>query len=115
MRLVQVINLPAFGIIPTFINPADPRRMSEQINDQYISGWNDFKGFTIVSAGDSTYRLEYKGDPPMRELGRIYIGTEILAIFEGGWCLNALMDLEHFIKTNQMVIKLETATIARID
>lgn len=79
-----------WGIIPSFINPYKtdtPMWQEVDLNYAHGGGWRDFEGFTVSQTENDTYQLEYAGDPPLPELGRITRGTEVLAIFDHAWCL----------------------------
>lgn len=78
-----------WGMIPSFINPYEsgtPMWREVDLNYAHGGGWRDFDGFK-VSEVEGTYQLEYAGDPPLPERGRITRGTEVLAIFDHAWCL----------------------------
>ncbi len=73
-----------WGIIPTFLNPADPRSAAEQIDANYVSGWQHFEGFTF---DPDTLTLHYKGDPPLRPLSLLLFRNERLLIYPHEWVL----------------------------
>lgn len=77
---------PFLGFLPQIITDLDPRPVREQIADRYAhgGGWNPFKGFDLRSPATNA-RLEYPGDPPMRELSRTQIRDETVIFFEYSW------------------------------
>lgn len=71
------------GIIPTFLDDADPLTAREQIHRAYQGGWSPFVGFKLL-AGD---RLAYPGDPPMAPLWRAMLRNEEIVVYDSGWVL----------------------------
>lgn len=82
-------NEAAWGLIPFFLSPFNPKPLWEQIHDQYRhgGGWRDFDGFTVSVNEDGQYSIEYAGDPPMHEIGRITYGNELILLFDHSWLL----------------------------
>ena len=78
----------ALGLIPLFLREIDPRDAKTQLHENYLhgGGWCPFKGFTlryVPATGDSL--LTYPGDPPMREIGRAMLRSELIIVFENAW------------------------------
>ena len=73
-----------WGFIPTFLDPADPRPAVEQIDANYVAGWNDFKGFTFDF---DTLTIHYSGDPPLRPLSALLFRKEMLLLYPSSWVL----------------------------
>lgn len=84
----MIINLDAFGLIPSFITSLDDP-LWEQIDHGYThGGWRDFDGFKVLSGGaDEPYSIQYTGDPVYEELGRIQTDDQVLIMFEHEWVL----------------------------
>jgi len=55
--------IEALGLIPSFLDDADPRTAAEQFNENYIGGWRHQDGFKLTGK-----KLTYPGDPPMHPL-----------------------------------------------
>jgi hypothetical protein len=68
------------GVIPLFLDDADPDPAAKQIdkNYQHGGGWNPMKGFTLDDA-DST--LSYPGDPPMRPIAVAKLRDELIFLY----------------------------------
>lgn len=77
-------DIEAWGLIPGFLNEDDPRSAKEQLEANYIAGWNKFEGFTYDPVNMS---LKYPGDPRMDPLGAIQFRDELLLIYQSAWVL----------------------------
>jgi hypothetical protein len=73
-----------WGIIPTFLDEADPRPAKQQFNQRYVSGWQPFGGFTLDK---KTMDLRYPGDPPTRMLGALFFRDEVIVLYEHEWVM----------------------------
>lgn len=84
--MIYFTNQQAAGYIPWFLDEDDPRPAKEQINQNYISGWNEFEGFILHDwkKPDRAY-LSYPDDPPMREKSRAKLRDETLILFQSDW------------------------------
>lgn len=77
--------------LPRFLSNDDPRSARDQINANYISGWNAFAGFELAKmknlAGQSLhlYCLRYPGDPAMKERSRATLRNEMVVLFDYDW------------------------------
>lgn len=69
------------GFIPSFVNVDDPRTAKEQIHENYVSGWHDFKGFVMEPNGD----LSYPGDPDTKLLWEGRLRQERIRVYESAW------------------------------
>lgn len=71
------------GLIPSFLDPDDPRPAREQFDENYAhgGGWIPIKGF--VKHGDSAV-LEYKGDPPYEPIAAIALRDEMIIVYRYG-------------------------------
>jgi hypothetical protein len=69
------------GIIPSFLNPDDPRPAAEQFHEHYIGGWRNMPGFTILPNGN----LSYPGDPPTQLLAETRLRDEIIRVYDHSW------------------------------
>jgi hypothetical protein len=70
-----------WGLIPSFLDDADPRPAKEQFNDRYISGWRAQEGF---KRGDDM-SLRYPGDPPMKPLAIMLFRGERIYLYPFGY------------------------------
>jgi hypothetical protein len=66
------------GFIPSFLDEGDPRPAKEQINTNYIGGWNPIPGFVIRQNGN----LGYPDDPDMHLLAEGRFRDEVLRFYE---------------------------------
>jgi hypothetical protein len=69
------------GFIPSFLDENDPRSAKEQIQANYISGWNSFQGFKLAKDGN----LLYPGDPPTMLLAMTHLRSETIMFYEHAW------------------------------
>lgn len=70
------------GYIPQFLNEDDPRSAIEQIHQNYISGWNEFKGFEV---NPETGRMKYPGDPAYTPIAKAKFHDETLYFYQHAW------------------------------
>lgn len=70
------------GFIPSFLDEEDPRSAKEQFNDNYISGWKDFKGHAYAAEG---HVLKYPGEPPLHPLAMINFRDEVILVYPHAW------------------------------
>ena len=77
-----------WGIIPTFLDPGDPRPAKEQFDAQYMGGWNSFEGFKwdkkneILSYGEGE-----DADPPMKPISMLLFRDEVVVLFPSAWVM----------------------------
>lgn len=71
-----------WGIIPTFIDPADRRTAKAQIAENYVGGWSPFKGFRFDPNENS---LTYPEDEPMFPIDARMFRDELLMIYDSAW------------------------------
>jgi hypothetical protein len=69
------------GYIPEFLSDRDPRPAKEQIDANYVSGWNSFKGHRL-NADNS---LSYPGDPPQKPLAQYKLRDELIVFYPSSW------------------------------
>lgn len=69
------------GYIPQFLDIQDPRSAKEQINENYVSGWNNFTGFKMVEGNG----LSYPGDPTYRPLAVATLREEKIYFYDHAW------------------------------
>lgn len=69
------VTAEALGLLPLFLDEADPRDARAQIAEKYCGGWDSFKAnFTLCR---ETGALSYPGDPDMIPLAFTTLhGTE---------------------------------------
>lgn len=71
------------GLIPYFLDDADPRTAAEQIHANYeFGGWQPFDGWLYMK-DDGT--LRYPGDPVLRPLAKTKLRNEELFFYNHGW------------------------------
>jgi len=75
----------ALGLLPSMLDPSDPRRAREQFHERYQhgGGWQPFQGHTLVLDADNS--LRYPGDPPLRLLARTALREERIFLHEYSW------------------------------
>ena len=88
------------GLIPEFLSPHDPRPAAEQFQENYAhgGGWMPFEGFTLVThpiAGNA--KINYPGDPAMKEVSRGQLRDELIIVFEYDWVCIVQPDGEYEI------------------
>jgi hypothetical protein len=71
------------GMIPCWLDEADPRPAAEQLDARYGhgGGWRPFKGFRLLD-DDS---LRYPGDPPLRPIAELRLREELVLIYPHAW------------------------------
>ena len=74
-------NLEMLGYIPSFLHEDDLRPARKQFDDAYISGWNPFKGHTMLPNGN----LAYPGDPEVRLLAETKLRDEVIRFYDHAW------------------------------
>lgn len=75
-----------WGIVPTFLDPRDPRPAWEQIDEHYQAGWHPLPGFEITET-DSGVMLAYAGDPPLHSISALRFRDETLYMCPHEWCV----------------------------
>jgi len=105
--MILFSNMERCGFLPEFLSPLDPRGAVDQLHANYAhgGGWSDFNGFTLHGweagkddrklpqnhAGDSRTRfhLTYPGEFGLTEtyleVGRGFLRSETISLFEGEW------------------------------
>lgn len=77
------------GLIPSFLNEADPRPAREQLHEAYAhgGGWCPFYGFKLVrpTADPVQWWLAYPKDPPVRLLAYTSLREETICLFQFAW------------------------------
>lgn len=73
------------GMIPAWLDEADPRPAREQLNEHYQhgGGWDPFHGFRLNRNGS----IQYPGDPPLRPLAMMKLRDEAIAVFPHAWVM----------------------------
>jgi hypothetical protein len=69
------------GLIPSFLDEADPRPAAQQISANYIGGWDTMHGFEM----DGEMRLCYPADPPLEPIATTKIRNELITVYPYGW------------------------------
>jgi len=77
-------HLEDWGFITSFLDTDDPRPAIEQFNENYISGWRPFEGFTFDIVEGT---LSYPGDPPYKVISAIKFRDELILLFPSAWVL----------------------------
>jgi len=97
--LVGVGDPNDWGYILDWLDPHDPTPAKEQIdrNYQHGGGWRDFPGFTVKGGDGNKFTLHYPGDPPQREISRLYFGEELVVLFEHSIVMIVQADGSHVI------------------
>lgn len=75
------MTLEHLGLIPYFLNESDPRPAKEQINTNYIGGWQPLPGFHLLSDN----KLKYSTDPILIPLATTKLRDEIICFYQGAW------------------------------
>jgi hypothetical protein len=73
------------GMIPYFLNPADPRPAAEQFdaNYQHGGGWLPMRKWQMVNLEVGVIR--YPGDPPKKPLAWMQLRDEKIFVYESAW------------------------------
>jgi hypothetical protein len=77
-------DIETWGLIPGFLDESDPRSAKEQFHANYRGGWHPV---AKLSWEPATETLHYPGDPPMRPIGAILFGDEVLLMFPGAFVM----------------------------
>jgi hypothetical protein len=74
------------GLIPSFLDEADPRPAAEQFNERYAfgGGWQPMEGFVREPR---TNKLKYPGYPPLFPLALIPFRDEVILIYQFAWVM----------------------------
>jgi hypothetical protein len=74
------------GLIPTFLDPDDPRPAREQLDANYSfgGGWSPLPGFTYREDDRS---IKYPGDPRMLPLAGAKLRHETILVYPHAWVL----------------------------
>jgi len=86
MLLLQPEVTPGvFGPIPMWLDPEDPRRAAEQLNEHYAhgGGWQPFEGFKELPDGS----IVYPDAEPLRPLAAISMRDEIVVMYPYSWVM----------------------------
>jgi hypothetical protein len=75
-------SIHALGYLPNFISDNDNRSAKEQIDDRYISGWHEFKGFDM---NPETNALIYPGNPDYPPLWSRKLREETIILYQHSW------------------------------
>jgi hypothetical protein len=82
-----------WGIIPTFLDPDDPRPAKEQFDAHYMGGWNPFPGFTWDKETETlTYGEGANADPPLKPISMLLFRNEVVVLFPGSWVMIIQLD-----------------------
>jgi hypothetical protein len=78
------VTMDHVGLIPSFLDPDDPRPAHEQFNTNYAhgGGWWPMSGFTLDLESKV---LTYPGDPPCEPLALIPFREERIYIYESAF------------------------------
>lgn len=73
----------AVGVLPYWLDAADPRPAAEQFNTAYThgGGWRSFDGFVLRA--DNT--IKYPGDPPYKPMARMQLRDETIFVYPHAW------------------------------
>ncbi len=90
--MIEFTNMEVAGLIPDFLDEADPRSAVEQIHENYNhgGGWRDFKGYELSGGTNAgaigiLCSINYPGDPPVYEVSRAKLRDETLILFQHQW------------------------------
>ena len=75
---IRADNLDPWGIIPSFLDEADPRPAREQFNERYSGGWQHFPGGRF---DPKRLTYNYPGDPPLEPVGDIVFRDEVILLY----------------------------------
>ena len=83
MMLHPRMTMDALGYIPGWFRGMNPIMSGARdiIRDNYISGWEHFKGFKK----DEQHVLTYPEDPPLRPLAKMQWGDELVLYYQSSW------------------------------
>lgn len=70
------------GFIPEFLSVDNPEPARVQINNTYISGWIEFRGFKM---DPETHVLTYPEDPPLIPLAQARLRDELIVFYDCSW------------------------------
>jgi len=75
--------IETLGLLPMMFSENDPRPAREQLHSGYEhgSGWQSFKGFTMLPNGD----LQYPEEPPIKLLFETRLRHETIRLYQYGW------------------------------
>lgn len=74
------------GLIPGWLNEANPKHAREQLNDGYVfGGWQSFGEGKIKLNPDNSF--SYPGDPPQMPFAEIEFRDERIYMYPGSWVL----------------------------
>jgi hypothetical protein len=75
------------GIIPFWLNPADPRPACEQLDEAYAhgGGWQPFEGFKYQPKRG--HSIKYPGDPAMKPIGMMKFRDEMIVWYPHAWVM----------------------------
>jgi hypothetical protein len=79
--LAESITPEWLGLLPLFLDDADPRPAREQFAANYIGGWEPVPGVTALADGS----LSYPGDPLLRPLAQTRLRDEVIRVFEASF------------------------------
>ena len=68
------------GLIPHFLDEADPRPAKEQFDERYSGGWTPQPNFKM-----NGFTLKYPGDPPMQALAMMALRDEVILVYESAF------------------------------
>lgn len=68
------------GLLPSFLDEADPRPAREQLDTHYIYGGHWRTGPASI---DQKNRLCYPGDPPLAPLAMTMLRDELIILYPG--------------------------------
>lgn len=68
------------GLIPAFLNHANPEPAAKQIDRYYAhgGGWKPVPGFTLNADGT----LQFPGDPPLKAIAETQLGDETVRLYQ---------------------------------
>lgn len=74
------------GLIPTFVNPRDPRPVREQIdgNYQHGGGWRPIQGYAMSFEEGINGQLQYPGEEPLEPIALIRVRDEMVILYRYG-------------------------------
>jgi hypothetical protein len=74
------------GVIPDFLDDADPRDAVSQIDANYLGGWLDGpKGLRVLDADNARARISYPGDPDLPAIALWILRRERVILFVTSW------------------------------
>src|SRR5262245_38546221 len=78
------VTMYQLGYLPEFLDENDPRSAREQLNANYIGGWNPLSGFKF---DPKTKALLYPEDPPIHPIASTDLRSEKIFVYPGDWVL----------------------------